>query len=184
MIYEITRELDAEVSARTGVHVKYGSEKKTTTALTQTRIVLWREGVDRSRPPPVPQRNPQAFGARDIACVVRIYASATMTGAAEHDHERLLDQLIDAFDVALYKAVGRRKTSYSRPEWKRLTKEDLALFGLEQWAGVAREAEFTVARAELDLPKETRKIGAAPDDVPITSTTKVGLTDPPTEVAC
>lgn len=153
-LHEVSLEVLAELEAQHCPYpLAYGPERFVPTTVGATRIQVdhVREpGADPSGPPRVQQKNPRAYGARQIACVVRVYAQSDKAGADIQDHDGLAGQLATMFDVALYKVVTRRKNAYTRPVWGFLGAEALKMRGLEAWPGSVYEARFVIEHAELD----------------------------------
>ena len=193
MIYEITREVEAELRAQAcPVPVVYGPERQGAgVAITTSRIVIERDRGrgDETKPGRARTLNPRMVAVRGIGAICRIYAQSTLTGAAVHDHERLADQVIDKVTVALHKIVSRRQTEWRISSAKLLTREELALRGLEVWPGVVYEIHFSVDRGVFDTTwTEEAADEIAVDATLIRSTTEVSLangpTPPTTETAC
>ena len=87
---------------------------------------------------------------RATGAVLRIYAQATVTGAAVHDHERRAEAVLDRAYVALEGIVGARRTLWNVTSARFLTSDDLKAQGLAVWSGAVYELRFTVDRAVND----------------------------------
>lgn len=152
MIYEITKEIATELTAR-GVPypVVYGPERAPR-SMVDPRFVIERDraGNDELAAPVARNPNPRMIGRRWVACVCRIFACSTLAGAGTHDHEREADQMVDRFTVALHKVVRVRCNQYRLRSAKLMSATELELDGLEQWPGVVYRIEFDVDRAVND----------------------------------
>lgn len=171
MIYEITKEIATELTAK-GVPypVIYGPERALR-VLTDPRFVIERDraGNDELAAPVARNPNPRMIGVRWLACVCRIYARSTLAGAGTHDHEREADQMADRFTVALHKAVRVRRNQYRIRSAKLMSAAELELDGLEQWPGVVYRIEFDVDRAVNDTTWQGAAAATAVSGKPATS---------------
>lgn len=153
MIYEITRELAAELTAK-GVPypVIYGPERAPR-PMVDPRIVVERnrDASDEFGAPHKRAANPVMFGVRWLACVATIFAKSNLEGAGTHDHERQADQLVDRFTVALHKVVRVRCNQYRITSAKLLSAAELKLEGLELWQGAVYRLEFSIERGVEDV---------------------------------
>jgi len=193
VIYEIHKEVATELKAQgCPLPVVYGPERQGLgAALPASRIVFERDRSrgDVAKPGKARTSNPRMVAARAMGAVCRIYAQSTLTGAAGHDHERLADQAVDLVTVALHKVIGRRQTEWAISSAKLLSREELALRGLEVWPGVVYEMRFAVDRGVFDATWAGEAVEELPvaDDL-IVSKTEVSLANGPspvvTETAC
>lgn len=192
MIYGLAREVGAELKAKGyPFHVLYGPELYKPTSITNTRIVIERDrrAGDAFLPTRSQHLNPRQVGTTSVGAVLRIYANATVSGAALHDHETLADHLRRAVRVAIDDCVKKRQTLWRISSGKFLSKEELELGGLEQWPGAVYELRFSVddGDADVNYAGEARpEIALGPGGVPIESTTEVAQTASaaPPETAC
>ena len=152
MIYEITKEIRAELSSK-GVPypVIYGPERAPL-SMVDVRLVVERNrsGTDRLDGPRKHAANPQMFGVLWQACRCRVFARSTLPGAGVQDHEREAALIVDRFTVALHRVVRTRKNVYSVTRARFLSAKELELDGLEAWPGVVYEIEFEIDRGVVD----------------------------------
>lgn len=179
MIYEITKELAAELESRgVPLPVVYGPEKNASTAINRSRIVLERDrqNGDQSLGPRSQQKNPALANVRAMGCVLRVFAQSTLAGANVWDHERLADQAIDRIEIALRKVITKRRTAYRITSARLLSAQDLELLDLKTWPGVVYELRFQVDRGVLDTSWQGEALPTAtigPGGVAIDGSTKV-----------
>ena len=154
MIYALSKAIGDLLAAQgCPFKVVYGPERAGA-FVNETRIVVERNrlGRDELAAPPSRPLNPKMIGIRWLACTATIYAQSSTPGANVWDHERIADQLVDLFTIALRKAVLSSTHRYTIASANFLPVEELQMLGIEQWPGVVYQLAFTVDRAVDDLP--------------------------------
>lgn len=152
MLYEISREIEAELQARgCGYPVVYGPER-VPTSLVNCRIVVQRDrGTNENvSAPKFRAPNPRMIAVRATAGKCRIFAKSSLPGANAWDHEREADHVADAFTVALHVAVRKRNTEYRISGGKLLTAQELEYLSISAWPGAVYDLDFEVDRAVND----------------------------------
>jgi len=127
--------------------------ERSAAASADTRIVVQRtvgepENVRAPMSRPV---NPKAFAVREIACLIRIYARSTVSGASVRSHLALADALADLVVVQMTKVVQSQKQGL--PRWgagKVVPLADLELEGMQTWRGVVYDLPVSIDRGVLD----------------------------------
>ena len=153
MLYEISREIEAELRARDCAYpVVYGPERLPTT-LANCRIVIERErgaGEDVGAPKHR-GTNPRPIATRSIAGRCRVFAKSSKAGANVWDHEREADLAVDLLVVALHSCSRRRCSEYRVTGGKILAANELEYEALSAWPGVVYELTFEIDRGVSDV---------------------------------
>jgi hypothetical protein len=152
MIYEIAKEIATELATKgCPYRVVYGPERGAQTVASPRFVVERnRDATDDILSPRSRPVNPRMVALRVLACRCRVFAKSNLAGAGVHDHERVADQMVDRFTVALNKAVRVRCTTYRVTRAKLLGADELGLYGLETWPGVVYTIEFEIDRGVYD----------------------------------
>ena len=137
-----------------------------------TRVYVMRDySADEAlQPPRVRSESPRQFAVRGVPMVVRIFAKATMGGAALYDHEALADSIADQVQTELHKIIRAIPTLYT-PVRAGLTSD---LETTDGWAGAVYEIRMTVDRGVFD----TRWVPDAGAAMTMTATTTVNAISP------
>lgn len=147
MIHTIALSLAAKLKAK-GVpfDVAYGPPPVPST-VGATRVYVMRDyNADEALQPPRKRSDsPRQFAVRGTPAIVRIFAKATMGGAARHDHEALADKIADQVQTELHKAIRAIPTIYAFTRAGLVEDETT-----DGWAGVVYEIRLTVDRGVAD----------------------------------
>lgn len=155
MLYDLTKEIRAVLQSKgVPVSIEYGPERTQSTTFGRERIVL-EEDVDAGDsfgPAISVHTNPKHRASQRLGVAVRIYAQATIVGAAVQDHRRRARAIFDPLFVAIDTILrGSRKNLWEPSSGKFLSADEFQLRGLETWSGAVYEFKFTVSRAIEDL---------------------------------
>jgi hypothetical protein len=153
MIYEISKEIAIELSAKLVPHpVIYGPERAPT-SMASPRIVIERDrdGGDTYEAPKARTPNPKMVFVRQVGVVLRVFGKSPVNGAAVYDHERDADLVVDRLMVALHKVVRARSNQYEVKSAGLLSAAAAKQVGLEYWPGAIYEVRLTIDRAVTDV---------------------------------
>lgn len=190
MLYEISREIDAQLQVKLAPYrVHYGPENADPDAglrLTTPRIVIERDrqAGDRPRDGRSRTNNAKMLAAREVGAVCRIFAQSTVDGARVEDHERIADQLADMVTCALHVVATTRKAEWRISSAKLLTAEEVAQRGLQVWPGAVYELRFSVDRGVYDTDwtgaaAAEKALGTDSSSIKVRTTGTIGLQNAP-----
>ncbi len=176
MIHSIGRELETKLAAKGWPFKVYDRETSKRTA--------WTNGIVIERTPDTvtgarsQSRNPKRYYTRNIGAKLTIYAQSTKSGAAEFEHERVADRVVDLSLVALRTIFAERNVGHAFGGGEFVPIEDLA--ESERRGGAVYVQPFTVERGVADLTwagSEAAEFTFVADS--ITNTTEVSIASVP-----
>ncbi len=147
MLHEIGRELEAALIEK-GCPFKVKDREAYKPTAHRNVIVIEHTGGESFSPTTSQSENPKRYYVRNVGAKLTIYAQSTKAGAAEYEHRRLAEQVLDIVLVELRRVCNVRRMLPDIGGGRFVTIEDLA--ASETQAGAAYELTFTVARAVED----------------------------------
>lgn len=145
MIHAIGEQLATALAAASiPIPVVDGPERRKTTTFARERVVLEHFGEDRIQPKHKATVNPQARMSRVVSYKATIYAQHPAKGAAEFEHRRRCEQILDQVLVGLDVIVKARANILSWSSGKFVIPEDMK--DAETLGGAVYELTFTIDR--------------------------------------
>lgn len=182
MLHEIGVQLQTALHAKgCGFDVKDGPERRETTTYARERVVIERAGDDAFETPHKATVNPPTRFTRLVPCKLSIYAQEPKKGAAEFEHYRRAEKVLDLCLCALYSIAKARANRFLPRSGKFVPPPDLK--DGETFGGVKYELNFVFDRGVMDTKwdltaAETATITDDNTGVSIVNTTQVsGLTE-------
>lgn len=117
MLYEICKEVQAELTSQ-GYPLKviFGEEGFDRVQATESvALVKYAEDGDEWSSTLSPGQAIKGALRKDMGADIVVHGHDNRTGAREQDHKRLVNHNVEAFIVALFKVVQRRKNGMSAP---------------------------------------------------------------------
>lgn len=149
MIHEIGVQLGQTLSSKgLGIPVVDGPERRPTTTFARERVVIERSGEDGYESRHLADKNPRTRMTRLIACKVTIYAQEPNKGAAEWEHFRRAEQMLDMVLIALDQIAKARQNLFKPKSGKFVVPDDMK-HG-ETMGGAVYELQFTFDRGVAD----------------------------------
>ncbi len=168
MLHEIGRELEAKLLAK-GCPFKVVDREALKPATSRNVIVIEHDG-DTFGPPRLLSTNPKRHYTRVIGVKLTIYAQSANAGAAEFEHRRVAERVLDLALVSLRKVLAERRNAFAIKGGKYVVPADLEKS--EAQGGAVYELSFTL---EHGVAEHTWAGANAPEGViaDVQSTTEV-----------
>lgn len=178
MIYQMSRDLEANLRERLfPVEVMYTARRDPGRVPCSYTIVVERDTQqgDSVEPPRGATADPRQVRTRRLGVIATFYVSSPLDGARRQEHERVCDQLVDAWIVSLLEWVAQSRglrDMVSFTEARYLADDEID--GAEVSASVVYRMRFTVPRA---VAKKTYEGEGRPTTelLGVTSSTRVSL---------
>ncbi len=95
-------------------------------------------------------RNPSVILQRALPGVVRVYAQSTKDGAADWDHRRVAERVVDQIVASLRRICVARREQIDFQSAGLMSAQELDEAGIQTWPGVVHETKFQVWRGVTD----------------------------------
>ncbi len=157
MIYEIAKELQTAIRAKDCPIPVYGRDKKTPTGWLPERIVIEHDlqGTDVFSGPRSQRENPKHSFTRGIAAKATIYAKSPAASAAEFEHRRRAERILDTVLSGMRVVSADRKNRFLPKSGSFVVPADVEASDVH--GGAAYTLKFVFDRAV----KDTTFVGAA-----------------------
>lgn len=177
MIVQLLNDLKAQLRTRAcSVPLVLGPEQTRTTTNGRERIVLEHGEGDSFQPMPTAQKNPTVAMVRMAAMKITVYAQSTLAGAADFEHRRRAEAIVDTVLASLSAVWTERKGrgSFLPSSGTFTVPEDLE--ASERRGGAVYELGFAWPRAVFDAafdgsPAPEAGLSSDPDVGPVVVTT-------------
>jgi hypothetical protein len=164
VIHELGVEIGAILASKgLGIPVVDGPERRPTTTFSRERIVIERDGEDGFISRHRTNVNPHAVMTRVIACKITIYAQQPSKGAAEFEHYRRAEQMLDLVLCAIEVRAKTRQNIWLPKSGKFVIPPDMKEG--ETMGGAIYEFKFTFDRGVEDRKWD----GSFPAEASVTS---------------
>ncbi len=150
MIHEIARELQTAIRAKECPIPVFGRDKKTPAGWTPERIVIEHDlqGSDTFAGPRSQHENPKHSFTRGIAAKATIYAKSPAQGAAEFEHRRRVEKILDVVLSGMRQVSADRRNTFTPKSGSFVVPADIEASDVH--GGAAYALKFSFDRAVKD----------------------------------